>query len=60
MTGASGTERMIAPFPYTDLDDDPILLIALTTAKTLDPHYRLYGAATRVEIGIAQVLLDVI
>ena len=51
---------MIAPFPCTDLDDDPILLIALTTAKTLDPHYRLYGAATRVEIGIAQVLLDVI
>jgi hypothetical protein len=51
---------MIAPFPCTDLDNDLILLIALKTAKTFDPHYKLYGAATKVEIGIGQILLDVI
>ncbi len=48
LTGASGAVIMIAPLPWTDLDEDPTALIALTTAKTLDPHVRLYGNDTNV------------
>lgn len=60
LTGASGAVRIIAPLPWTDLDDYPIALIALTTANTLEPHYRLYGDAIKLCTGTAQVRLDVI
>lgn len=60
LTGASGDVRTIAPLPWTDLGDYPMILIALTTAYTLEPHWRLYGYATNVETGIAQVRLDTI
>ena len=54
LSGASGTVKIIAPFPWSDSSEVPYKLVALTFAKILEPHAKLKGADLSVEMGIKQ------
>jgi hypothetical protein len=42
----------MAPFPALDVEELPIMFVAIIVAQTLDPQGRLKGEATRVATGM--------
>ena len=58
-TGASGFVIKIAPFPGSDTSELPTMFIACMVANTLEPQFRLNGAAISVETGIIQYKLPI-
>ena len=44
--------RIIAPLPPADVPELPMMFVASTSAKTLEPQGRLYGAIVKASTGI--------
>jgi len=59
LTGGSGTRVIIAPFPTEDVRDKPIIFVADTLAKILDPQGKSNGDALRTANGIEQRLIEI-
>lgn len=55
LIGASGTLRIIAPWPASDMIELPLILIAITLTKTSEPHAKLNGAAFNAKLLIVQL-----
>jgi hypothetical protein len=60
LTGASGTLRIIAPFPEGDTGELPLMLVAITCAEILDPQAKPKGVPVKVILGTEQLRAETI
>lgn len=54
--GESGVIRITAPFPPGEVPELPMMFVAKTFAKTLEPQGRLNGATVKAATGTRQDL----
>ena len=47
LIGGSGIVKITAPLPCSEAKELPIIFLAVTVAKILEPHPTLYGGAIK-------------